>query len=236
MDLDLEGGLLSPKSYVDVPTGPQKSASLYTNFCPISHPAVYHFWKKSIQLFWPNWVIFTRICPKYTQFMLFGLLCLALYQISRKCTLKDRPIYAYHVNVRAPPPTGLDLLAWFAISSLFRHCKGTWSRCLLAFYKARCYISSWKAFLAMLTLIGFIFGMSHDVIFEGIFPGKTFLAMLTLTWFRLGWILRFHQATCIYKTFARDCSHWYGFSLVWVLMTAFKIWLTFGGHGRVKII
>ena len=32
MDLDMGGGLLSPKSYVDVPTGPQKSASLYTNF------------------------------------------------------------------------------------------------------------------------------------------------------------------------------------------------------------
>ena len=94
-----------------------------------------------------------------------------------------------------PPPTGLDLLPWFAISSLFRQ-----DACWFFFYKARCYISSWKAFLAMLTLIGFIFGMSHDVIFEGIFPGKTFLAMLTLTWFRLGWILQFHQATCIYKT------------------------------------
>ena len=97
-----------------------------------------------------------------------------------------------------PPPTGLDLLPWFAISSLFHHCKGTWSRCLLV--KARCYIPSWKAFLAMLTLIGFLLGMSPDVFFEGIFPGKTFLAMLTLTWFRLGWILRVHQATCIYKT------------------------------------
>ena len=27
-------------------------------FCLISHPSVYHFWKKSTQ-FWPNWVHFT---------------------------------------------------------------------------------------------------------------------------------------------------------------------------------
>ena len=40
-----------------------------------------------------------------------------------------------------------------------------------------------EAFLAMLTLITFLFGMSSDVIFEAIFPGKIFLAILTLTWF-----------------------------------------------------
>ena len=34
-------------------------------FCPISHPSVYHFQKKSTQ-FWPNWMLFTIICPKYT--------------------------------------------------------------------------------------------------------------------------------------------------------------------------
>ena len=37
-------------------------------FCQISHPSVYHFWKKSTQ-FGSNWVLFTIICPKYTQFM-----------------------------------------------------------------------------------------------------------------------------------------------------------------------
>ena len=35
--------------------------------CPISHPSVYHFRKKSTQ-FLPNWVLFTIICPTYTQF------------------------------------------------------------------------------------------------------------------------------------------------------------------------
>ena len=36
--------------------------------CRISHPSVYHFQKKTTQ-FWPNWILFTIICPKYTQFM-----------------------------------------------------------------------------------------------------------------------------------------------------------------------
>ena len=68
----LPGGVvLSPKSYVDVPAGPRKSDYLYTNFLPnfppISRP-LYHFRKKSTQ-FGSNWVLFTIICPKYTQFM-----------------------------------------------------------------------------------------------------------------------------------------------------------------------
>ena len=42
-------------------------------FCPISHPSVYHLRKTSTQ-FWPNWVLFTKNCPKYTQFMWFGIL------------------------------------------------------------------------------------------------------------------------------------------------------------------
>ena len=37
-------------------------------FCQISHPSVYHFQKKSTQ-FGSNWVLFTIICPKFTQFM-----------------------------------------------------------------------------------------------------------------------------------------------------------------------
>ena len=37
------GGVLSPKSYVDVPAEPRKSDFLYTNLRPITHPLVYHF-------------------------------------------------------------------------------------------------------------------------------------------------------------------------------------------------
>ena len=40
-------GVLSPKSYVDVPAGPRKYQ--YQFFCQISHPSVYHFRKKSTQ-------------------------------------------------------------------------------------------------------------------------------------------------------------------------------------------
>ena len=40
-------------------------------FCLISHPSVYRFQKKNTQ-FWPNWALFTIICPKFTQFMNLG--------------------------------------------------------------------------------------------------------------------------------------------------------------------
>ena len=37
-------------------------------FCLLFHLSVYNFRRKSTQV-WPNWVLFTIICPKYTQFM-----------------------------------------------------------------------------------------------------------------------------------------------------------------------
>ena len=40
------GGVFSPKLYVDVPGGPQNLTFSILIFCPISHPSVYHFWKK----------------------------------------------------------------------------------------------------------------------------------------------------------------------------------------------
>ena len=67
------GGLLSPKSYVDVPPGMclpdlENLTIFIPIFCQISYPWVYHFRKKRTQ-FWTNWVLFTIVCPKYTQFM-----------------------------------------------------------------------------------------------------------------------------------------------------------------------
>ena len=56
----LPGGLLSTKSYVDVPAGPQKSEYLYTNLLPNISPINIPFWKKSTK-FWSNWVLFTII-------------------------------------------------------------------------------------------------------------------------------------------------------------------------------
>ena len=40
-------------------------------FRSITHPIVYHFQKKSTQ-FCQNWVLFTIICSKYTQFLNLG--------------------------------------------------------------------------------------------------------------------------------------------------------------------
>ena len=62
------GGLLSPKSYMDVPVDLENLTFSIPIFCLIYHPSVYHFRKKSTQ-FCPNWMLFTIICPKYTQSM-----------------------------------------------------------------------------------------------------------------------------------------------------------------------
>ena len=59
-------GLLSPKSYVDVPAGPRKSDYLYTNFL-LNFPPISIPFSKEKHPIWPNWVLFTIICPKYTQ-------------------------------------------------------------------------------------------------------------------------------------------------------------------------
>ena len=142
-------------------------------------------------------------------------------------------------------PTGGLRHTWFQIITRFLLCFTEDDRpCLDGLWF---YIPSWKAFLAMLTLIRFLFGMSSDVIFEGIFPGKTFLAMLALTSDMVSLCCEFYSfarllvstkhfmlgITCtdmvflwceflivspdnICKIFLQ-CSHWYGFSLGWIL-------------------
>ena len=62
------GGLLSPKLYVDVPAEPEQSDYLYTNFLPNFPPISIPFSEEKHPI-WPNWVLLTIICPKYTQFM-----------------------------------------------------------------------------------------------------------------------------------------------------------------------
>ena len=102
------GGLLSPKSYVDVPARPRKPDYLYTIFCLISHPSVYHFRKKAPNLnklgaFYNN---LPQIHPIYVIWAPSSLMKTpqSLYQISRKSAPKGRHIYVYHVNMRPPGP------------------------------------------------------------------------------------------------------------------------------------
>ena len=106
------GGLLSPKSYVDVPAGPRKSDYLYTNFLPNfppinipfskeKHPiltkldAFYNIWPKIHPIFW-IWAASSLMKPPPPP---------SLYQILRKGSPKGRHIYVYHVNVRTPGVT-----------------------------------------------------------------------------------------------------------------------------------
>ena len=107
--LPVGGGVLSPKSYVDVPAGPRKSDYLYTNFLPNFPPISIPFSKEkhpiSIKLgaFYNN---LPKIHPIYVIWAPSSLMKTprSLYQISRKSAPKGRHIYVYHVNVRTPPP------------------------------------------------------------------------------------------------------------------------------------
>ena len=104
------GGVLSPKSYVDVPAGPRKSDYLYTlyflpNFPPISIP----FLEEKHPIWIKLGAFYNAICikihPIYVIWAPSSLMKTprSLYQISPKGAPKGRHIYVYHVNVRTPP-------------------------------------------------------------------------------------------------------------------------------------
>ena len=103
------GGVLSPKSYGDVPAGPRKSDYLYTNFLPNFPPISIPFSKEKhpilikLGAFYNN---LPKIHPIYVIWAPSSLMKTprSLYQISRKSAPKGRHIYVYHVNVRTPPP------------------------------------------------------------------------------------------------------------------------------------
>ena len=102
------GGVLSPKSYVDVPTGPRKSDYLYTNFLP-NFPPISILFSKEKHSIWIKLGAFCNNLPKIHPICVIwapsSLMKTprSLYQILRKSAPKGRHIYVYHVNVRTPP-------------------------------------------------------------------------------------------------------------------------------------
>ena len=107
------GGVLSPKSYVDVPAGPRKSDYLYTNFLP-NFPPISILFSKEKHPIWIKLGAFYNNLPKiHPIYVIWAPSSLmktprSLYQISRKGAPKGRHIYVYHVNVRTPPPQGVE--------------------------------------------------------------------------------------------------------------------------------
>ena len=105
----IPGGVLSPKSYVDVPAGPRKSDYLYTNFLPNFPPISIPFSKEKHPI-WIKLGAFYNNLPKiHPIYVIWAPSSLmktprSLYQISQKSAPKGRHIYVYHVNVRTPPP------------------------------------------------------------------------------------------------------------------------------------
>ena len=101
------GGLLSPKSYVDVPARRRKSDFLYTNILPNFPPISIPFLKEKHP-------ILTNLGAFYNNLPKIHPICViwapssrmksprSLYQILWKSTPKGRHIYIYHVNVRTP--------------------------------------------------------------------------------------------------------------------------------------
>ena len=116
----LYGGLLFPKSYVDMPAKPKKFDFLwYTNFLP-NYPTISIPFLIENTKFCVNWVHFTTICSKYTQCInLDSFNCdenppNPLYQIWQKNTSKDRHIII-HIPCQCenPPSYTTSILALF---------------------------------------------------------------------------------------------------------------------------
>ena len=104
------GGLLSPKSYVDVPAGPQKSDFLYTNILPNFPPISKPFLKEKHPILTTLGAFYTNLPKIHPVYVICALSSLmknprSLYQISWKSPPppKGRHIYVYHVKVRIPP-------------------------------------------------------------------------------------------------------------------------------------
>ena len=104
------GGLLSPKSYVDVPAEPQKSDYLYTNFLPNFPPINIPFSKEKHPILTKLGAFLQHLAKNTPNFLNLGFVISdenpspprSLYQILRKSAPKGRHIYVYDVNVRTP--------------------------------------------------------------------------------------------------------------------------------------
>ena len=106
------GGVLSSKSYVDVPAGHRKSDYLYTNFLPNFPPISIPFLKEKhpilikLGAFYNN---LPKIHPIYVIWAPSSLMKppIAIPNFAKKCPKRQAHVgYVYHVNVRTPPPPG----------------------------------------------------------------------------------------------------------------------------------
>ena len=102
------GGVLSPKSYVDVPAGPRKSDYIYTNFLPNFPPISIPFSKEKHPIWIKLGAFYNNLPEIHPIYVIWAPSSLmktprSLYQISRKSAPQGRHIYVYHVNVRTPP-------------------------------------------------------------------------------------------------------------------------------------
>ena len=105
-------GILSPKSYVDVPAELRKSDFLYSNFLPNYPPISVPFSIEKHPILPKLGAFYHNLLKIHPIFSIWAPSSLmktpwSVYQILRKSTPKGRHIKrTYHVNVRTPPPQG----------------------------------------------------------------------------------------------------------------------------------
>ena len=108
----VRGGVLSQKSYVDVPAGHRESDYLYTNFLSNFPPISIPFSKAQHPILIKLGAFYNNLPKIHPIYVIWAPSSLkktppSLYQFSRKSVPKGRHIYVYHVNVRTPPPREL---------------------------------------------------------------------------------------------------------------------------------
>ena len=100
-------GVLQTILCVDVPAGLLNFYFRYTQSCPHLPPINIPFFFAKNTRFCYNWMLFTIICSKYTQFIKICFFHRDESPIAKpksaKSAQKSRHIYVYHANVSTPP-------------------------------------------------------------------------------------------------------------------------------------
>ena len=108
------GGVLSPKSYVDVPAGPRKSDYLYTNFLPNFPPISIPFSKEKhpiwikLGAFYNNLPKIHPICVIWAPSSLMKTPPIAIPNFAKKCPKRQAHI-CIPCQCENPPPPGIEI-------------------------------------------------------------------------------------------------------------------------------
>ena len=127
----LPGGVLSPKSYVDVPAGPRKSNYLYTNFLPNFPPISIPFSKEKHPIWIKLGAFYNNLPKMHPIYVISGSFVsdenplIAIPNFAKKCPKRQAHIRIPCQCENSPPP-GINW-AWNMESSMYSCTFLTWS-------------------------------------------------------------------------------------------------------------